>query len=53
MGVGFLVSAAVGVVALLGVLRLLYAARFRVFCGYVWGLAAVVLITGVGAESLG
>ncbi|KGM14050.1 undecaprenyl-diphosphate phosphatase [Cellulomonas bogoriensis] len=43
LGVGFLVSAASGTVALLLVLRLLYAARFRVFSLYVWALAAVVL----------
>jgi undecaprenyl-diphosphatase len=47
MGVGFVVSAAAGVVALIGVLRLLYAARFRVFSFYVWALAALVLVTQV------
>lgn len=49
MAVGFVVAAAVGTVALWGVLRLLEAARFRVFSVYVWTLAAVVLVTGTGA----
>jgi hypothetical protein len=43
------VSAAVGTVALMGVLRLLVAARFGIFSIYVWLLATVVLgiaITG-------
>lgn len=47
MAAGFVVAAAVGTLALWGVLRLLEAARFRVFSLYVWALAAVVLITGV------
>jgi undecaprenyl-diphosphatase len=47
--IGFVVAALVGVVALQLVLRLLYAARFRVFTAYVWLLAGVVLVTGVGA----
>ena len=42
--VGFVVAAAVGTVALRLVLRLLHAARFRVFTPYVWGLAVLVLI---------
>ena len=45
---GFVVAAAVGVVSLIAVLKLLYAARFRVFSVYVWALAAVVIISGVG-----
>lgn len=48
--VGFVVSAVVGIGALLLVLRLLYAARFRYFSYYVWALAAVVVwasLTGV------
>ena len=48
MGVGFVVAAAVGTLALWGVLKLLEAARFRIFSVYVWVLAAVVLVTGVG-----
>lgn len=51
MAVGFVTAAAVGTVALWGVLRLLEAARFRIFSVYVWLLAAVVLITGVGAAA--
>jgi undecaprenyl-diphosphatase len=43
MAVGFVVSAAVGTVALMAVLRLLAAARFGIFSIYVWFLAAVVL----------
>ncbi|MTV24812.1 undecaprenyl-diphosphate phosphatase [Nitriliruptoraceae bacterium ZYF776] len=50
MGVGFVVAAVVGSAALWAVLRLLEAARFRVFAVYVWGLAIVVLVTGVGAS---
>jgi undecaprenyl-diphosphatase len=52
LALGFVVSAAVGVVSLIAVLRLLYAARFRVFSLYVWGLAAVVLLTGVGVDQV-
>ncbi len=48
MGVGFWVAALVGIGALVIVLRLLYAARFRIFSFYVWALAGVVLVTGVG-----
>lgn len=51
MAVGFVAAAAVGTVALWGVLRLLEAARFRVFSVYVWVLAAVVLVSGVGAHA--
>ncbi|QBI18785.1 undecaprenyl-diphosphate phosphatase [Egibacter rhizosphaerae] len=40
--VGFVIAAAVGAVALWGVLRLLYRARFRVFSIYVWILAVLV-----------
>lgn len=47
MAIGFAVSAVVGAVALVAVLKLLYAAKFRVFIAYVWLLAAVVLVTGV------
>ena len=50
MGVGFWVAAVVGIGALLMVLRLLYAARFRIFSFYVWALALVVLVTRVGAD---
>jgi undecaprenyl-diphosphatase len=50
MGVGFVTAAAVGTVALWAVLRLLEAARFRVFSFYVWALAAVTLATGLGVE---
>lgn len=49
MGIGFWVAALVGIAALIVVLKLLYAARFRIFSFYVWALAAVVLVTGVGA----
>jgi undecaprenyl-diphosphatase len=44
--VGFLTAAVVGTVALIAVIKLLQAARFRVFSVYVWILAAVVLVTG-------
>ncbi len=47
--IGFVVAAAVGTVSLWAVLRLLEAARFRVFSVYVWLLATVVLVTGHGA----
>lgn len=50
MATGFVVAAAVGTVALWAVLRLLEAARFRVFSVYVWVLAAVVLLTGLGVD---
>jgi undecaprenyl-diphosphatase len=50
MAIGFVVAAVVGVFSLLAVLKLLYAARFRVFTGYVWLLALVVLISGVGVD---
>jgi undecaprenyl-diphosphatase len=49
MAVGFVTAAVVGTAALWAVLRLLEAARFRVFSVYVWVLATVVLVTGVGA----
>jgi undecaprenyl-diphosphatase len=52
MVVGFVTAAAVGTVALWLVLRLLEAARFRVFSLYVWALAGAVAFTGVG-ERLG
>jgi undecaprenyl-diphosphatase len=45
--VGFVVSAAVGVVALQLVLHLLYKARFRYFSYYLWVLAGVVAIGAV------
>ncbi|CAN5524815.1 undecaprenyl-diphosphate phosphatase [soil metagenome] len=41
--VGFLVAAIVGIGALMVVLKLLYAARFRYFSYYVWLLAAGIL----------
>jgi undecaprenyl-diphosphatase len=47
MAVGFVVAAGVGTAALWLVLRLLEAARFRVFSIYVWLLATVVLVTGL------
>jgi undecaprenyl-diphosphatase len=50
LGVGFVVAAAVGTVALWMVLRLLEAARFRVFSIYVWILATVVLVFGIGVD---
>jgi cell division protein FtsX len=50
MAIGFVVSAIVGAGALVLVLKLLYAARFRVFTGYVWLLAAAVLALGVGID---
>lgn len=43
LAVGFVVAAVSGTAALLLVLRLLLAARFRVFAVYVWALAVVVL----------
>lgn len=46
--VGALTAAVVGVGALTLVLRLLYRARFRYFSWYVWGLALVILVTGIG-----
>jgi undecaprenyl-diphosphatase len=49
MAVGFVTAAVVGAGALWVVLRLLEQARFRVFSLYVWGLAALVLTTGLGA----
>ena len=48
MATGFVVAAVVGTAALWLVLRLLEAARFRAFSIYVWLLAAVVLLTGLG-----
>jgi undecaprenyl-diphosphatase len=53
MGVGFVVAAAVGTVALWLVLRLLEAARFRVFSVYVWILATAVLVYGIGVDGHG
>lgn len=53
MFTGFAVAAVVGTAALWLVLRLLEQARFRVFSWYVWALAAVVLVSGVGLESHG
>ncbi len=50
MAVGFVTAAVVGTGALWLVLRLLEAARFRVFSVYVWVLAIVVLVAGIGAE---
>ena len=49
MALAFVVSAVVGAAALWLVLRLLEQARFRIFSVYVWVLAAVVLLAGVGA----
>lgn len=46
LAVGFLSAAAVGTVALIAVIKLLEAARFRVFSVYVWVLAAAVLLAG-------
>jgi len=51
MAVGFVTAAVVGTAALWLVLRLLESARFRVFSVYVWALAAVVVLTGVGATT--
>lgn len=48
IALGFVISAAVGVVVFLAVLKLLHGARFRVFTIYVWILALVVLATGIG-----
>ncbi|MCH8551310.1 MAG: undecaprenyl-diphosphate phosphatase [Natronospirillum sp.] len=42
MGVGFVVSALVGIVALKIVLVMLYKARLRIFSFYLWGLAIAV-----------
>jgi undecaprenyl-diphosphatase len=53
MAVGFVAAAAVGTLALWMVLRLLEAARFRMFSIYVWVLAAVVLATGLGVDAHG
>jgi undecaprenyl-diphosphatase len=53
MAVGFLSAAAVGTAALWLVLRLLESARFRVFSVYVWALAAVVLLSGLGVGHAG
>lgn len=44
--VGFGAAAVVGAGALWLVLRLLEAARFRIFAAYVWLFAAVILLTG-------
>jgi undecaprenyl-diphosphatase len=49
MAVGFVTAAVVGSGALWLVLRLLEQARFRAFSLYVWGLAAVILLTGFGS----
>lgn len=49
--VGFVSAAAVGTVALMVVLRLLEQARFRVFSGYVWLLAVVIVVSGVGVSA--
>lgn len=46
LAVGFLSAAAVGTVALIAVLKLLEAARFRVFSVYVWALALTVIVIG-------
>ncbi len=46
--IAFVVSAAVGCVALWLVLKLLYRARFRVFALYVWCLAALVIFLRIG-----
>lgn len=46
LAVGFVTAAIVGTVALIAVIKLLEAARFRVFSVYVWVLAAVVLVAG-------
>jgi undecaprenyl-diphosphatase len=51
MGVGFVVSAVVGAVFLWLVLRLLEQARFRIFSVYVWALAVVVVVSGVGVSA--
>jgi undecaprenyl-diphosphatase len=51
ISLGFAVAAVSGVAALIGVLRLLYAARFRVFSLYVWALALVVLLTQVAPQT--
>jgi undecaprenyl-diphosphatase len=48
MAVGFVAAAVVGTGALWLVLRLLERARFRVFSFYVWGLALLVVVTGLG-----
>lgn len=53
MAVGFVAAAAVGTAALWLVLRLLESARFRVFSLYVWALAVVVLVSGVGVGHAG
>lgn len=49
LAIGFVVAAIVGTGSLVVVLKLLYAARFRVFTAYVWLLAVVVLAFGAGA----
>ncbi|MEX2533206.1 MAG: undecaprenyl-diphosphate phosphatase [Nitriliruptoraceae bacterium] len=46
LAIGFLSAAAVGTVALIAVLKLLEAARFRVFSVYVWALALTVIVIG-------
>lgn len=51
MVAGLVSAAIVGTAALWLVLRLLEAARFRVFSLYVWGLAALVLLTRTGASA--
>ncbi len=53
MAVGFVAAAGVGTGALWLVLRLLESARFRVFSLYVWALAVVVLVSGVGVGHAG
>ncbi len=53
MAVGFVVAAAVGTAALWLVLRLLEAARFRIFSVYVWLLASAVLVFGLGTGGHG
>ncbi len=51
MAVGMATAAVIGAGALWVVLRLLEQARFRVFSVYVWVLAAVVVLTGVGMSA--
>ena len=53
MAVGFVAAAGVGTAALWLVLRLLESARFRAFSVYVWALAVVVLVSGVGVGHAG
>lgn len=47
LAIGFFTAAAVGILALYAVLKLLYRANFRFFSYYVWTLAVIVLVSSL------